>query len=141
MWWEKGIHFSCTCSGQCCRTNDEYAYVYMTPKEIQKAAAHLKMTEKDFCAKYITKDESLYHVKDPNHDCHFLQKDGRCAIYPVRPQQCSEWPFWKENLKSREVWENEVKPICRGVQEGCAGKGKFYTAEEIKKILARQKGD
>ncbi|PIR19954.1 MAG: zinc/iron-chelating domain-containing protein [Deltaproteobacteria bacterium CG11_big_fil_rev_8_21_14_0_20_47_16] len=139
MWWEKGIQFSCTCSGQCCRTNGKYAYVYMTLAEIRKAAAHMKMSENDFKAKYITKDGPYYYVKDPERDCHFLQKDGRCAIYPARPQQCSEWPFWGENLKSRTTWEKEVKPICRGVREGAEGKGKFYSAAEIKKILARQR--
>ena len=51
-----------------------------------------------------------------NGDCIFW--DGGCTVYSVRPRQCRTFPFWPENIDSRESW-NAVKETCHG-----AGKGK-----------------
>jgi Fe-S-cluster containining protein len=49
-------------------------------------------------------------------------------IYPVRPSQCRIWPFWTENLKSPDTWNQAVQK-CGGINHG-----RFYSFEEIEKI-------
>lgn len=40
-----------------------------------------------------------------------------CAIYPARPLQCRTWPFWPENLRSKENW-NRAGRRCHGINQG-----------------------
>lgn len=47
------------------------------------------------------------------YDCVFLA-GKRCTIYSVRPQQCRTFPWWKENLASKESWE-EAAQQCEGI--------------------------
>jgi hypothetical protein len=50
---------------------------------------------------------------DKTYDCVFL--DGKkCNIYESRPQQCRAFPWWPENLKNKEAWE-ETKKRCEGI--------------------------
>lgn len=134
-WWHKGVRFTCTQCGNCCRTNGKYAYVYMNGGEITQAAEHLKMNVREFRKKYITKEHGLEFVKDPQKDCHFLTGAGKCSIHPVKPKQCRDWPFWEENLASEKVWKEEVTAICPGVKKGSENLGNGYTREEIETIL------
>ena len=68
-------------------------------------------------------------IERANYDCIFLTAEG-CRIYPVRPHQCRTFPFWPHLVRSKRRWKS-VKQRCPGV-----GKGKVYTEEEIKAILA-----
>jgi Fe-S-cluster containining protein len=45
--------------------------------------------------------------------CIFL-KDKACTIHPVRPRQCSTYPWWPE-LINKESWDYEREHICEGL--------------------------
>ena len=47
------------------------------------------------------------------YDCVFL-KDSKCLVYGARPTQCRTFPFWPQNLSSKEAWEN-LKNTCEGI--------------------------
>jgi Fe-S-cluster containining protein len=69
-------------------------------------------------------------------DCIFLQeKSGQrtCMIYPVRPNQCRNWPFWPNNLESPNAW-NRAAQKCPGIN-----RGKLYSCEEIEQIKKSKK--
>jgi Fe-S-cluster containining protein len=51
--------------------------------------------------------------------------DGGCTIYPVRPRQCSTWPFWFDIMRSEKRWHNAAKN-CPGI-----GQGRLHTRAEI----------
>eukprot|EP00798_Chlamydomonas_sp_ICE-L_P016804 gene16804-23085_t len=52
--------------------------------------------------------------QNKNRDCIFLSEDAlTCTIHPVRPTQCSTYPWWPE-LVDKEDWELERKDICEG---------------------------
>ncbi|CAK4655635.1 hypothetical protein AeMF1_001127 [Aphanomyces euteiches] len=58
-------------------------------------------------------------------DCVFLdrkQVKGKaiCRLYNARPMQCRTWPFWPENLESRQSWESlkTAKDGCPGINKG-----------------------
>ncbi|MEY2714485.1 MAG: hypothetical protein RIT24_828 [Planctomycetota bacterium] len=63
-------------------------------------------------------------VRDGKHDCVFLDRDSRpgkaiCQLYKARPSQCRTWPWWPENLESREAWEGTRKRTpCPGMGNG-----------------------
>jgi uncharacterized protein len=138
-WWKDGLHFSCTQSGQCCRTNGAYAYVFMNDREVRAAAKLLKLSIGIFRKRYITEKDGMQFIKDPEQDCHFL-KDKKCSIHKMKPQQCKDWPFWKESLdtKSKTIWKKDVMKICAGVRRGEEGIGKHYSAKVIENLLKKQ---
>lgn len=56
------------------------------------------------------------------YDCVFLDREsvpGKaiCAVYEARPLQCRTWPFWPENMRSRESWERASRS-CPGINTG-----------------------
>jgi len=57
-------------------------------------------------------------------------------VYPARPRQCRTFPFWPENLRSPESW-NELEEFCGGVDHG-----RVYPLSEIQSVLkGRATGD
>lgn len=132
-WYVRGIQFECQGCAECCKTHGEYAYVYVTPHDIEAISQHLGITPEQFLSDYCQQDDArwVYFTTDVV-DCPFLDGDENCKIYPVRPKQCSTWPFWTDNLE-RANWEGPVSACCPGI-----GKGKTYSADEIDAI-AREK--
>jgi Fe-S-cluster containining protein len=127
-WWSTGVQFECTGSGKCCVSRDEYGYVYLTLKDRQRMAAYLKIPTRKFTRTYCTSEGGWFYLKDYTRACRFLE-GKRCGVYEARPAQCRTWPFWPENMTPKK-WTKEVQSFCPGV-----GKGKLYSAEEIKALL------
>lgn len=131
---KNGLQFECTGCGDCCKTHGDYAYVYLTHKNVDEISAQLGQQRIDFLNAHCANDEygNVYLTMIKGH-CNFL-KDDKCVVYDVRPDQCRAWPFWTENLTA-ESWNGEVQECCEGIN--C---GKRYTKEEIQKIAkARDK--
>ena len=132
-WWQEGVEFSCQGSGKCCTSHGEYGFVFLTKKDRQNLARHLKMETQAFTKKYCEKYNGAFHLKEDriNPDCIFLE-GKRCGVYSARPTQCRTWPFWPEVMNAK-TWKKEVLSFCPGV-----GKGSKVPLEEIKKQLALQ---
>jgi hypothetical protein len=129
-----GLRFECTGCGACCKTHGDYAYVYLTPRNVDEISDYLEMKRIDFLNAHCANDEygNVYLTMLEGH-CNFL-KDDKCQVYPVRPSQCRAWPFWSENLDG-ETWNGEVQECCPGVN-----RGRLYTKEEFEEIaLGRDK--
>jgi Fe-S-cluster containining protein len=129
-WYHKGLKFSCTQCGNCCRNHGDYAFVYLTAPEVTAIAAHLGLSRRSFLSLYCTKHEGAVTIRTDSPACPFLGADNRCGVYPVRPKQCATWPFWRENLE-RSVWEDEVKACCPGI-----GEGELHDLEEIERTAS-----
>lgn len=123
-----GIRFECQQSGRCCTSRGSYGYVYLSLPDRRRLAQFLGMRTSSFTRRYCDKSGDYYHLKSPEDDCGFLE-GKRCGVYNARPTQCRTWPFWPENLNPR-VWREEVASFCPGI-----GKGRLYTADEIKQII------
>jgi Fe-S-cluster containining protein len=132
LFYKEGIRFECQGEGKCCVTHGRHSYVYLSFNDRRRLATHLGLTTAVFTARYTEKVDGQYQLKYADKDCPFL-KNGACAVYEARPWQCRTWPFWPENM-NREAWEREVAGFCPGV-----GKGRLYTAEEIKLIIAKKR--
>ena len=84
--------YECQRCGNCCRWP---GYVRVTAKELEAIASFLDMTAEVLTQSYtaLTDDRrSLTLVEQPNGHCIFLDADGDCMIYPVRPKQCRDFP-------------------------------------------------
>ncbi|HLU48080.1 MAG TPA: YkgJ family cysteine cluster protein [Planctomycetota bacterium] len=124
-WYAEGLRFRCTQCGRCCTGSP--GYVWMGEQEIERLARFLSLTVEEFGKRYLRRvGRRLSLIEKANDDCIFWENG--CTVYPARPDQCRTFPFWPENLESREDWD--------GVAEECPGvnRGKLYSVEEIERI-------
>lgn len=112
-WYKEGLRFGCTQCGKCCTGSP--GYVWIDEAEIADMAGFLKISEAEFIQRYTREvDGQLALLEDPrSYDCIFL-RDKKCLLYGSRPKQCRTFPFWPENLSSKEAWE-ETKQRCEGI--------------------------
>lgn len=115
VWYKDGLKFSCTECGKCC--GGRPGYVWMTLEEIERIANYLNESIEVFTKKYLRKVHGRWSLLEysKSYNCIFL-KDNRCSVYPVRPVQCRTFPWWPENLSSREAWE-EAALECEGIRD------------------------
>ncbi len=111
----------------CCRVGN--GFVFLEEEEAKNIADYLNHPHDAFFQWFIKKlDNRLCLVDGENENCVFIE-NNRCLIYPVRPQQCRDYPFWPEIISSEERWEQE-KAVCPGI-----GHGKEYNIKEIQSII------
>ena len=130
-WYKDGLRFQCTACGKCC--SGFSGYVWVTESEMLAMAEYLDISLSLFKRKYVRQKDNKYalvELRARNYDCIFL-RDNKCIVYPVRPKQCKIYPWWKENLKSKESWEC-AKMECEGLNDDEAP---LFTKEELEKIL------
>ncbi len=112
------LRFSCTGCGKCCSTAGDY-HVYLTVPEADRIRNHLGLSPSWFRRRYLGRLEGGELVLAGNRQggCVFLTREGKCRIYPVRPLQCSSYPFWPELVTSRAAWLAEQRR-CEGIGRG-----------------------
>jgi Fe-S-cluster containining protein len=95
----------------------------MSPEELSLAADYTNMTTTDFMESYADQkmqssspEDDLPWILVANKEtekgsaCIFLDMEtNHCQIYPVRPIQCSTYPFWTSILESEYHWNTEVR--------------------------------
>jgi Fe-S-cluster containining protein len=132
--WEEGIRFGCRRCSLCC-TRDT-GYVFLTGRDVEALTKALGLGREQFldvyCRWIITGSgiELLSLKEKSNNDC-FFWKDG-CAVYEARPLQCRSYPFWKNFLLSKEIWD-EALAECPGV-----GEGGLHSKEYIESCIANE---
>lgn len=112
-WYADGLRFKCTECGKCCTGAPGYTWV--SEEDIAAIANYLNLPLVEFSKKYLRIVDGRPALLEnlANFDCVFL-KDKKCRIYPVRPKQCRTFPWWQQNLKSPEAWE-EAARHCEGI--------------------------
>jgi Fe-S-cluster containining protein len=138
-WYEQGLHFTCSQCGNCCTGGP--GYVWISDDEIDRLAAHLRLTREQTLAEYCRRANGKWSLRERpaaggTWDCIFLRPEKTssgfvkraCAIYPVRPLQCRTWPFWEGNLAARENWDRAARR-CHGMNHG-----REFTREQIEKL-------
>ena len=140
-WFEGGLQFGCTMSGNCC-TGPE-GYVLVNDDEIKALAGRLGMSEGDFVERYTRTTHlgrSLTEVRTEHGlDCVCLDRTtvpGKavCGVYEDRPTQCRTWPFWESNLRTQKAWRVAGR-TCPGL-----GRGRLYPPDQIRILRDTQKG-
>ncbi len=129
-WYHKGLRFSCTRCGNCCRNGGEYAWVYVNAAEQKALARRLGVSRGEFLERWCEQDRGWVVLRMDRPACPFLGEDNRCTVYEDRPTQCRTWPFWRENL-DRKTWEGPVSERCPGI-----GTGPLVPADAIDRLAA-----
>jgi len=125
-WYAEGLSFECTQCGNCCTGGP--GAVWYSDEEAQAMADELGVSLEAFTKTYTRrlfgKRSLREHRTKHGYDCIFLDRTkvpGRavCGIYRARPLQCRTWPFWPENLVSRDAWEEARRETpCPGMGKG-----------------------
>jgi Fe-S-cluster containining protein len=115
---QRQLRFSCTRCGKCCATAGEY-YVYLNGTESEKIREYLQLSRDWFRRRYLRRLEDGERVLASAADerCIFLNSEGGCRVYPVRPLQCRTYPFWPELVKNATAWQRESRR-CEGINRG-----------------------
>ena len=114
LWYKEGLRFKCTGCGKCCTGSP--GYVWLSEEDIARIASFLKISRPDFLKKYTRRiGQNISLLEDKiSYDCVFLKEGRFCTVYEARPKQCSKFPWWKENVKTPEAWEEESER-CEGI--------------------------
>lgn len=114
-WYKNGLRFGCTECGQCC--TGAPGYVWITDDEIIEMAAALNIPVEEFVEKYTRLVNGEISLKEhpKTYDCVFL-RDKKCLLYKSRPKQCRTFPFWPENISTKEAWD-ETAQRCEGIHD------------------------
>lgn len=106
--------WACRRSGNCCAIPG--GFVRVSPDEAAAIAAHLGLDLAAFASRHLQPGGE--RLKDGfGNRCVFLQ-DGApagCAIYPVRPAKCRQWPFWPEVRDDPRLLAQVVR-TCPGIE-------------------------
>ena len=130
IWYKNGLSFECQQCGKCC--SGEPGYIWVDKQEIAKIANRLNITEDRFIEDYTYQEKGKLSIKErSNGDCILLDKEKKCLIYDIRPTQCKTWPWWEQNLESREQWDN-CEGECEGINQG-EKKNLQYIISELEK--------
>jgi len=102
-----------TCKGRCCIGE---GYVFLTETDIREISRFLRITEEEFLEKYTRKVNYKFALIDlvvkGEKRCVFLSDEYLCEIYPKRPKQCKDFPFWN-SLKDKAF--QFAQKLCPGV--------------------------
>jgi len=135
VWYSQGLRFHCVGCGKCCTAEPGDGVVWTCDEEIDQMASYLRMRRETFMLVFIQQVAGRLSLGElPNGDCHFLDPaSGRCRIYPVRPKQCRNYPFWSELLESPAAWKEEGQR-CPGLDQG-----RLWSVSDIKEIMGQIK--
>lgn len=111
------LRFECTGCGACCRGRGDY-WVQASRAEQRRVRRFLNVSWRWFRRRYVTSyEDGTEGLRWENDRCVFLDKQGRCSIYAVRPMQCRTYPFWPEVVGSRASWRAAAAD-CEGIGRG-----------------------
>ena len=132
-WFAEGVRFTCQpgCR-RCC--GGAPGDVWVTEEELAAIAAYMKLTADEFERSYIRRYASgKASIRERrNGDCVLLDEKG-CSVYPVRPKQCRDYPFWPEVLDTPFAWIAEMNR-CPGI-----GQGELHEAPKLQDLLKSQR--
>jgi len=129
---QQRLRFQCTGCGKCCTGGSDH-YIAISKTEADRIRQHLGITEKWFRRRYVEHlTRNTLTARMPEGRCTFLDKNGHCKIYHLRPVQCRTYPYWPEILKNKQTWKKEAI-YCEGINTGA-----IVSVKEIKQKLAQQ---
>ena len=144
LFYEKGLHFTCTGCSTCCRY--ESGYVFLSKSDVSRLLIFLKMDNKAFLEQFcrwipsLSDTEQLSLDEKSDYDCVFWSQSaqngkGGCLVYDARPLQCRAFPFWSTVVYDLNSWKATSRE-CPGMD-----KGALHTKDSIEKWLAMRRNE
>jgi hypothetical protein len=117
-WYENGVRFTCLPDcGKCCDQPD--GVVFLAKHDAARLAAHHGMEVQDWLDRDCRRSHNGRYVLRSRADdgvCIYLSEDKMCQVYAAKPDQCSAFPWWNENMKSTRAWHKTVQ-LCPGLRQ------------------------
>ena len=135
-WYGEGLQFRCqTDCGNCCK-GPQPGWTYVTEEEATRIAEFLGLTPDAFGKRHLRRLESglCLTEKPVTNDCILWDDEVGCTVYKVRPQQCRQFPFWTEVVKTKATWSDYAND-CPGMNQGT-----HYDAATIERITEGDRG-
>ncbi len=116
-WWEQE-DISFKCKEDCFKCCLKPGVVNFDKEDLEDAARYLGIPQSKFKKEFKLKKAEAYWEMEVEEDlpCPFLTPQG-CGIHPAKPKQCRTYPFWKENLASKNDWQLTAG-FCPGIDTG-----------------------
>jgi Fe-S-cluster containining protein len=115
-WWEAGIRFTCLPNcGRCCDEPD--GLVYLSREDVIRISSNFGISIEKWLEKDTRKTHDGRHVLKSTSEkgtCIYINEDKSCQIHSVKPDQCSAFPFWGENVRDDPSWRKTIE-ICPGL--------------------------
>ncbi len=118
------VFYECQRCTACCRWPGQ---VRLTEGEITRLAAFRGLGEHDFIQQFTrlrADRQGLALMDKPNGECVFLE-GGNCAVQPVKPQQCRDFP---------NLWN------FPGFEQSCRALPRLVGMEEYRRLVAAATG-
>jgi len=102
---EKMETINCLDCANCCKTISPA----VTDRDLLRISKYLRIKPSCLVEQYLRIDEEEDYVftKSP---CPFLNDDNYCAIYPVRPKACREYPH-TDRPRQRQILDLTMKNV------------------------------
>ena len=110
-WWEKEpLRFEC--QPDCFKCCTKPGIVYFDREDIRKAAAYLDFSVAEFKKTFLMRSDGewILEVGENGTPCSFLTDKG-CGIHDAKPKQCYSYPFWRENMDSKNMFTKQIITI------------------------------
>lgn len=107
------------CGGECCI--GESGYIFLNLSEAEAIAKSLSLSLESFAKQYLLKVGYRFSLIEKPYKsgfaCVFFDEDSKsCKIYPLRPKQCKDFPFW-DKLRGKKCKDlGELFALCKGVE-------------------------
>jgi hypothetical protein len=96
--------------GHCCCGEGT---VSLSEEEQIRIASYLGMEPADFLQKLCVQKGKRIEMRIKDGHCVFLGQENLCAIHPVKPFHCRQWPLHPGILNDPNAWE-AIKSDCPG---------------------------
>ena len=104
--------FDCKKCGKCCYGKWG---IHVDADERERIARFLGMSPASFKEEYCREKHDRVYIKTgPDNFCVFFNKEKQCLIHPVKPETCSQWPYYPAIVKDEHTWEG-AKNACPGI--------------------------
>lgn len=103
--------FECTMCGDCCKG---YGGTYVSSMDVNEISRYIGETPEAFLEKH-TKESGGRRVLAQKEDRFCVFFDNGCAIHPVKPYMCRQWPFIRGVLADVKNWKTMANS-CPGIK-------------------------
>lgn len=108
--------FSCKMCGDCCYGKGG---ITVLAHEQERIASSLGMTRREFVRDCCVERNGVMTIRSREDGfCLFFWKGKGCAIQPVKPKRCVDWPFYDALLRDPQAWI-EAMDACPGINRRC----------------------
>ena len=117
-WYSHGVRFECQPEcGKCC--DQPGGVVFLAPHDAKRLAEHHQMSVDDWLDRDCRRSHNGRYVlrsRPGDAVCIYLNEDKTCQVYESKPDQCSAFPWWNENMVSNRSWHKTVQ-LCPGLRQ------------------------